>query len=65
MNAEKERISIATFLSTKHDCEIGPSPSLVSLENPAKFKRISIVDYHKGYISKELDGKSYLETMRV
>ncbi|KAI3456078.1 hypothetical protein Pfo_012741 [Paulownia fortunei] len=40
VNSEKERLSIATFLSPKLDGELGPAPSLFTPETPAKFKRI-------------------------
>ncbi|KAI4313623.1 hypothetical protein L6164_026586 [Bauhinia variegata] len=65
VNSEKERISIATFYSPKLDGEIGPAPSLVSAEKPALFRRIGIADYFKGYFSRELNGKSNLDNMRI
>nr|AJI44436.1 oxoglutarate-dependent dioxygenase 2 [Ocimum basilicum] len=65
VNAEKERLSIATFLSPKLEAEIGPSASLVGPETPAKFKKILSEDYFKGLFSRELDGKSYLDVMRI
>lgn len=65
VNKEKERLSIATFTSPGIDCEFGPAPSLVTLENPAKFKRIGAREYFKGLFSEELNGKSYLEAMRI
>ncbi|KAK4859075.1 hypothetical protein QYF36_026404 [Acer negundo] len=65
VNSLKERISVATFCSPKMDGEIGPAPSLVTLETPAMFKRISVVDYIKGLFSRKIDGKSYLDAMRI
>ncbi|KAL1560398.1 Oxoglutarate-dependent flavonoid 7-O-demethylase 1 [Salvia divinorum] len=65
VNREKERLSIATFLNPKLEAEIGPAASLVGPKTPAKFKSIAGVDYYKGLFSQELNGKSYLEIMRI
>ncbi|CAI9783801.1 unnamed protein product [Fraxinus pennsylvanica] len=65
VNSKKERLSIATFFNPAIDGDLGPAPSLVTPETPAKFKRISSVDYLKGFFSRELDGKSYLDAMRI
>ncbi|CAI9783797.1 unnamed protein product [Fraxinus pennsylvanica] len=65
VNSKKERLSIATFFNPNIDGDLGPAPSLVTPETPAKFKRISYVDYLKGLFSRELDGKSYLDAMRI
>ncbi|KAK6123939.1 hypothetical protein DH2020_042284 [Rehmannia glutinosa] len=65
VNTKKERLSIATFLFPKLDGELGPSPSLITLENPPKFKTIGVTDYLRGMFSRELNGKSYLDAMRI
>ncbi|KAL5772073.1 hypothetical protein ACOSQ2_011997 [Xanthoceras sorbifolium] len=65
VNSLKERMSIATFCSPSLDGEIGPAPSLVTPETPAMFRRIGVVDYCKGLFSRKLDGKSYLDAMRI
>ncbi|KAH6834199.1 senescence-related gene 1 protein [Perilla frutescens var. hirtella] len=65
VNSEKERLSIATFLSPAIDNDICPAPSLVSLQTPAKFKTISAAEYLRGLFSKELKGKSYVELLRI
>ncbi|KAK6124137.1 hypothetical protein DH2020_042110 [Rehmannia glutinosa] len=65
VNSTKERLSIATFLNPKLDGELGPSPSLISPENPPKFKTIGMADYLRGLFSRELNGKSYLDAMRI
>ncbi|XP_041995181.1 protein SRG1-like [Salvia splendens] len=65
VNRDKERLSIATFLSPKLEAHIGPAPSLVGPKTPAKFKTIAALDYFKGLFSQELNGKSYLQTMRI
>ncbi|XP_010057213.2 protein SRG1-like isoform X1 [Eucalyptus grandis] len=65
VNAVKERISIATFFSPRMDAEIGPASSLITSETPAMFRRITAAEHLKGYLSRELNGKAYLDAMRV
>ncbi|KAK0579001.1 hypothetical protein LWI29_019533 [Acer saccharum] len=65
INSLKERMSIATFCNAKMDGEIAPAPSLVTLETPAMFKRIGVVDYTKGLFTSKIDGKANLDYMRI
>lgn len=65
VNALKERLSIATFLSPKLDGDLGPAPSLVTPQTPPKFKTITVADYFRGYFSTDLKGKSFLDTIRI
>ncbi|XP_020975623.1 protein SRG1 [Arachis ipaensis] len=65
VNSEKERLSIATFYNPALDAIIGPAPSLVTPETPAAFKRIAAGEYFKGYLSQELRGKSFLDSIRI
>lgn len=65
VNEDKERISIATFLSPKLDGDLGPAPSLLTPQCPAQFRRIGVADYFKGFFSRELVGKSYIHTLRI
>lgn len=66
VNSHKERLSIATFYGPEWSGNIGPSPSLVTPENPALFKTISVADFYKGYLSPEHRGKSYInDVLRI
>ncbi|XP_027184229.1 codeine O-demethylase-like [Coffea eugenioides] len=65
VNLHNERLSIATLLAPKLDGDMGPAPSLITPENPAIFRRIHMIDYLKAYFSRELDGKSFIDTMRT
>ncbi|KAF8029369.1 hypothetical protein BT93_E1921 [Corymbia citriodora subsp. variegata] len=65
VNSMKERLSLATFYGPKVDGEMAPAPSLITPDKPALFKRIGVVDYFKGRFSQELQGKSYLDIMRI
>lgn len=65
VNSVKERLSLATFYSPRLDGEIGPAPNLITSERPALFKRIGVADFLRGFFSRELNGKSYLDVMRI
>lgn len=65
VNSAKERLSIATFLNPRFDAELGPAPSLITPQNPAKFGRVGVADYFKGFFGRRLDGKSYIDVMRI
>jgi isopenicillin N synthase-like dioxygenase len=64
INKEKERISIATFHSPKMNTIIGPAPSLIA-KSSAMFNNMSCEDFFKGYFSRQLEGKSYIDVMRL
>ncbi|XP_073061333.1 oxoglutarate-dependent flavonoid 7-O-demethylase 1-like [Primulina eburnea] len=65
VNTEQERLSVVTFLSPDIEGDLGPAPSLITPETPAKFKRISVSDYFKKLFARELVGKSCLDSMRT
>ncbi|KAM7505896.1 hypothetical protein LguiB_004800 [Lonicera macranthoides] len=65
VNSAKERLSIATFCNPKFDGDIGPAPSLITQQTPANFRRIEVAEYVKGLFTRELNGKSYLDVMRI
>ncbi|XP_059624006.1 protein SRG1-like [Cornus florida] len=65
VNSVKERLSIATFYNPKYDGEMGPAPSLITPQTPEAFKRVAVADYFRGLFARELNGKSYLDAMRI
>ncbi|XP_030474166.2 codeine O-demethylase-like [Syzygium oleosum] len=65
VNSTRERISIAMFFNPKLDSEIGPIQSLTTTESPALFRRIKMEKYVQDFFSHKLDGKSYLERMKL
>ncbi|KAI3975395.1 hypothetical protein MKX01_004482 [Papaver californicum] len=65
VNSTKERVSIATFHTPKLESEIGPILSLITPETPALFKRGKFEDLLKDNLSKKLDGKTFLDNMRI
>lgn len=65
VNSEKERMSVATFQNPRLDGELGPANSLINAHNPPKFKKIWVAQFYKGYVTRELVGKSYVDTMKI
>ncbi|MED6188360.1 hypothetical protein PIB30_085237 [Stylosanthes scabra] len=65
VNKEEGRLSIAMFMNPKYEAEVGPSKSLISAENPPLFRRMIMEDFVKDYFSRNLNGKSHLENMRI
>ena len=65
VNSVKERISVAMFFKPKLESEVGPSTTLINPKNPPLFKRVGVEKYFKDFFSRKLNGKSYLEQMRI
>ncbi|KAK6229221.1 hypothetical protein SCA6_018172 [Theobroma cacao] len=65
VNSEKERLSIATFCSPNYNGEVGPAPSLISEGNQALFRRVRVEEYFKTLFARQLQEKSYLDSMRI
>ncbi|CAI0379277.1 unnamed protein product [Linum tenue] len=65
VNSEKERLSIACFHSPRFDGEIYPAPSLVTGDRPALFRNVSVKEFFRGFFSREIQGKAYLDTLRI
>jgi hypothetical protein len=45
--------------------DIGPTPTLITAERPALFKRIGVADYLNGFMLRKLQGKSYIDVVRI
>ncbi|KAI6705601.1 hypothetical protein NL676_008563 [Syzygium grande] len=65
VDSTRARISIAMFFNPKLDSEIGPIQSLTTKESPLLFRRIKTEKYIKDFFSQKLNGKSYLEKMKL
>ncbi|XP_057966855.1 protein SRG1-like [Malania oleifera] len=65
VNSAKERLSIAMFHNPRIGGEIGPSPSLITEQTPAQFKRVGVRNYYDGLFARKLGGKGYLDAMRI
>lgn len=64
VNSEKERISIAMFFNCKFEAEVRPSPSLLINQRPL-FRRLKMEQYVKDFFSRKLNGKSFLDYMKI
>ncbi|KAJ3677219.1 hypothetical protein LUZ60_002943 [Juncus effusus] len=64
VNAAKERISIATFSMAPYSGMVGPLPEVVK-GGKENYKTMNYLEYFRGYLSAKLEGRSYLETMRL
>ncbi|PWA53060.1 protein SRG1 [Artemisia annua] len=65
VNAHSERLSVATFYCSNIATLLGPAKSLVAKHKVANFKQIPLEEYFKGFFARKLDGKSYLEIMKL
>ncbi|RZC44023.1 hypothetical protein C5167_036971 [Papaver somniferum] len=65
INSTKVRLSVAAFHDPKLESEIGPISSLITPETPALFKRGVFEDLLKEMFLRKLDGKSFLDCMRI
>ena len=65
INSQKERLSIATFCNPNFGVEIGPAHSLITDQTPEKYRRLPTHEYYSGFFSRELDSKSYMESMKI
>lgn len=65
MNSSQERLSVATFYSSNLDSELGPAHSILGPENPPIFRRVPMEKYFKDFFARKLDGKSYVDFMRI
>ncbi|XP_026437387.1 codeine O-demethylase-like [Papaver somniferum] len=65
VNLTKERLSVAAFLSPKKGTKIGPILSMLTPETPALFRTSDYEDYFQKHFSHKLDGKLFLNSMRI
>ncbi|KAM7505893.1 hypothetical protein LguiB_004797 [Lonicera macranthoides] len=65
VNSTEERLSIATFYSSNLDSELGPARSLIGPHNRPVFRQVPIEKYFKEFFARKLNGKSYLDFMKV
>ncbi|PRQ30842.1 putative codeine 3-O-demethylase [Rosa chinensis] len=65
VNSKKERLSIATFYSPRLDGEICPAPSLITEETHAAYTSIGVQDFFTALFVRKLQGKSFLDDLRL
>nr|XP_043611145.1 protein SRG1-like isoform X2 [Erigeron canadensis] len=65
VNSNKERLSVATFYSSRMGTELGPAQSLVRQHKVVNFRRVPLEEYFKEFFARKLDGKSHLDFMKL
>ncbi|TMW83855.1 hypothetical protein EJD97_000593 [Solanum chilense] len=65
VNSNEERLSVATFCAFNLESELGPAHSLVGPCNPPIFRRVPMHKYLQDFFARKLEGKSYLDSMKV
>ncbi|KAI3849242.1 hypothetical protein MKX03_001641 [Papaver bracteatum] len=65
INSTKKRLLVETFHNPRADREIGPILSMITPETPSLFKKTGYGDYFKEFFSRKLDGKSFLDSLRI
>ncbi|WZZ79502.1 hypothetical protein YC2023_100074 [Brassica napus] len=65
VSSEKERLSVAAFHNVGMGKEVGPVRSLVEKQKAAFFKSVTVEEYRKDLFTRKLDGKAYLDVMRI
>ncbi|KAJ8549398.1 hypothetical protein K7X08_033105 [Anisodus acutangulus] len=65
VNSDKERLSLATFYIFNLDSELGPAHSLIGPNNPPNFRRVRVGKYLQDFFARQLDGKSFIDRMKV
>ncbi|KAI3796548.1 hypothetical protein L1987_39223 [Smallanthus sonchifolius] len=66
VNAMKERISLAMFFNPKLEADVGPAKSLLTnTGDPPLYKTLVMEQYLKDFFSRKLNGKTFLERMKI
>ncbi|ESR55568.1 protein SRG1 [Citrus sinensis] len=65
VNSVHERHSIAAFYYARYDGEVYPASSLISENTPSLFRRLTVEEYLRRRLARELSGKSYLDVLRI
>ena len=53
------------FFNPKSSAQIKPATSLINPHNPSLFKQVSMEKYVKDFFSRKLDGKWYIEHLKI
>ncbi|XP_006662054.1 2-oxoglutarate-dependent dioxygenase 11-like isoform X2 [Oryza brachyantha] len=64
INPDKERITIAAFQSAPLSCTVGPLQELLMNGEP-RYKTVDGVEFTKGYFAAKLEGRRYLESLKL
>lgn len=65
VNADRPRMSVASFLCPCNDVRIGPAPKLVADDPPAVYRDYTYAEYYEKFWSRNLDQEHCLELFRT
>lgn len=65
VNSEKERITMAMFFNPSFEAQVGPSRSSVLINGPPLFRTMKMEQYVKDFFSRKLNGKSFIEYLKI
>jgi salicylic acid 3-hydroxylase len=65
VNADRESLSMASFLCPCNGVELGPAKKLVIEETPAVYRNYTYDEYYKKFWSRNLDQEHWLELFRT
>lgn len=66
VNATTERISLAMFFNPKLEADVGPAKSLTkNTGDTPLYKTLVMEQYLKEFFSRKLNGKTFLERMKI
>ncbi|PON61012.1 Oxoglutarate/iron-dependent dioxygenase [Trema orientale] len=63
-NANKARMSIATFLYPEDEAEISPVESMMQ-DRPRMYRNVKQIDYARHRLGKKLDGKANINSLKL
>jgi len=65
VNADRPRMSVASFLCPCNDVLIGPAAKLVGVGSPAVYRDYTYAEYYSKFWSRNLDQEHCLELFRA
>lgn len=63
-NANKARMSIATFAFAHEGIELGPVESMMQ-DRPRMYKNMKYLDYIKHTLERKMDGKTHTNFLKI
>ncbi|KAJ4757326.1 2-oxoglutarate (2OG) and Fe(II)-dependent oxygenase superfamily protein [Rhynchospora pubera] len=65
VNANKARLSVATFYDPSKVCKIHPAPPLITAENRAKYKEVVYGDFVRSWYGQGPEGKRNIDALLI
>lgn len=65
VNANRPRLSVATFYDPSKTHKIYPAPQLITAENPAKYREVIYGDFVKSWYGQGPEGKRNIDALHI